>query len=721
MQGRLSLVFGVSCVLFVVLIARLMYIEYKDGKRYEKIVLSQLEYDSTTLPYKRGDIEDSKGTVLATSVDVYNVILDAKVLNANEDKIDSTIQAVTDCFPEIEADKIRKTLSDHPKSQYTILAKKVSYQEMADFLTRKEDEDHKGTITGIWFEKEYERIYPYNSLAAALIGFVSSGNNGVLGLENQYNDTLNGVNGRSYGYLNDDSDLEQTVIEPENGKTLITSIDTNIQSIVENEIKAFNKAYSSDGKRGSLNTAVLVMNPNNGEIYAMATYPTFDLNNPRDLSVLFTPEEMDTIDADAQMDALNGLWQNFTVTHTYEPGSTFKPFTVATGLETGTLTGEETFVCDGLERISGFEIHCVNRNGHGIETVAGSLMDSCNDALMQMSYRIGGDNFATYQRLFGFGQKTNVDVPGEARTDTLIYSQADLGKTVNLATNSFGQNFNTTMIQLASAFSSLINGGNLYQPHVVKKIQDDAGNVIRDVTPVVEKKTISADVSKQMKEYLEMVVEEGTGKTAGVLGYDIGGKTGTAQKVPRSAGNYLVSFIGYVPQDSPQLLIYCVVDTPNTPDQAHSSYAQCIVHNVLVQILPYLNIPTIEESEDSKKNAAILDYVTMQPTTNEMSTFMHSSVVVEDEYGEVGVGAAPGEGTETEDVPAAEQPTTEPNPAEGQTTETPAEPPAEQPPEEQPPTEQPPAEQPPEQPPAEQPTEDGAGDTTDTQEEETAQ
>ncbi len=600
--------FGVICVLFVVLIGRLMYIEYTSGDKYEKIVLSQLEYDSTIIPYKRGDIVDSNGTVLATSVDVYNVILDAKVLNQNEDKIDSTVSYVTKCFPEIDETVMRTALKEKSDSQYIVLAKKVSYEEMAAFEEYEDDEDIGKTISGIWFEKEYDRVYPYSTYASSLVGFVSSGNNGVLGLENEYNETLNGVNGRSYGYLNSDNDLEQTVIDPENGKNIITSIDMNIQSIAENEVLAFNAAYADEENDGSLNTAVLIMNPQNGEVYAMVSYPTFDLNNPRDLSALYTEEELAAMDTDTQLDVLNGLWQNYCVSSTYEPGSTFKPFTVSMGLESGLLTGDETFMCDGVENISGYEIHCVNRSGHGLETIAGALMDSCNDALMQMSYIIGGSNFYYYQRLFGFGQKTNIDLPGEARTDSLLYSEDDLGKTINLATNSFGQNFNTTMIQLASSFSALVNGGNLYQPHVVTQIEDEAGNILNEINPVVEKEIISSEVSNQIKEYLRQVVSDGTGKTAGVYGYDLGGKTGTAQKLPRGDGNYLVSFIGYAPQDEPEVLIYCIVDQPNVEDQAHSVYAQQIVHNILVQILPYLNISTIEEPEDSTVSGELIPY-----------------------------------------------------------------------------------------------------------------
>ncbi len=616
MVRRLGIVFAGITVLFVVLIGRLMYIEHTSGSRYEKIVLSQLEYDSSTIPYKRGDIVDSKGTVLATSVDVYNVILDARLLNGDEDNREFTIKSVSESFDEIEESDVRKALEERPDSQYIVLAKKVPYEEMSAFsekahetvkITDDEGKEVSRKITGIWFEKEYDRVYPYGKLAASLIGFVSSGNNGVLGLENQYNDTLNGINGRSYGYLNTDNDLEKTVVEPENGKTIVTTIDTNIQSIVTKEILKWNKEFASDGSLGSKNTACMVMDPSTGKILAMANYPTFDLDDPKDLSKIYSQEQLDEMSPDEELEALNRLWQNFCVTSTYEPGSTAKPFTIACGLETGTLNGDEVYLCNGYEEISGHTIKCVNKNGHGMETVEKALMDSCNDALMQMSYSIGGDNFAKYQEIFGFGEKTNIDLPGEARTDTLIFKKDDM-TTINLATNSFGQNFNTTMVQLGSAFASLVNGGKLYQPYVVERVQDDAGNVIYNREPVVEKLTVSKETSEQMKKYLRAVVKDGTGSIAGVRGYDLGGKTGTAEKQPRAEKNYLVSFIGYAPQDDPKVLIYTIIDTPNTPDQPHSSYAQTITHNILLQILPYLNIETVKEPKDSTANADRLPY-----------------------------------------------------------------------------------------------------------------
>ena len=597
MHNKLYIVFGVLCILFVALIFRLMYIEYTSGEKYEKIVLSQQEYDSTIIPYKRGDIVDSKGTVLATSVDVYNVILDSKVLHANEEKISSTIAYLTQCFPEITADQVNQEITDNPDREYTVLAKHVSYEEKAAFEALMNGEDTKDQIAGIWFEKEYTRTYPYNSLASAMIGFANA-TTGVIGLENQYNDTLNGTNGRSYGYLNADSNLEQTVIEPENGYSLVATIDTNIQSIVESAILQANEEMKQETEgqaTGSNNTAVLVMDPQNGDVLAMASYPNFDLNNPKDLSAYFTEEELAGMSDEDKMNQLNKLWQNYTISNTFEPGSTFKPFTEAMGLDSGSLRGDETYICDGSEWVSGHEIHCVNRSGHGTEDLRGALRDSCNDALMQMVRAIGPANFAKYSREYGFGQKTGIDLPGEASTASLIFSEGQLARTEsNLAVSSFGQGFNVTMIQLASSFCSLINGGNIYQPHVVKKIVDGSGNTVQEISPVVTKETVSQEVSDTLRDYMYTVVSEGTGAKAAVEGYAIGGKTGTAEKVPRGSGNYVVSFIGFAPVDDPQVVVYVVVDEPHVADQSHCSQSSYIAKNIFSQILPYMNIERMD-------------------------------------------------------------------------------------------------------------------------------
>jgi len=602
MQKKLVVLFVIIALLLLGLIVRLMYIEHTSGKKYEKKVLSQQKYDSTVIPYQRGNITDCKGTILATSVDVYNVILDCKVLNSDSADIDPTIDALITCFPQLNETDLRNLITDKPKSQYNVLAKKLSYEEIWAFedmqAAEKEasdkksgDAEKKGKINGVWFEKEYQREYPYGSLASAVVGFTTSGNLGMNGVENSYNSVLNGTNGREYGYLNSDSNFEKTVIDAQNGNDVTLTIDANIQKIVEDKIAAFEEEYRDAAREGagSKHVGVIVMNPQNAEVLAMANYPNYDSSNPRDLSAYYTQEEIDAMDDDAELDALNQLWSNFCITYTYEPGSTVKPFTVACGLDTGTLDPNRTFICDGYETISGHDIHCVNTNGHGLETVEDALKNSCNDALMQMSYDIGPENFSKYQQIFGFGTKTNIDLPGEARTDSLIYTEDQLS-TINLATNSFGQNFNVTMIQVASAFCSIINGGNYYQPHVVKKITDENGNVIQEDNGTLLKKTVSSSTSELLKQYLYATVSDGTGKYAKVPGYSMGGKTGTAQKLPRGQGNYLVSFIGFAPVDNPQLLVYVVVDEPNAEEEFHSTFAQEIAKGIFEETLPYLNI-----------------------------------------------------------------------------------------------------------------------------------
>lgn len=606
MKMKLMVLFSLLVFCLLGLIGRLMYIEYTSGEAYTKKVLSLQSYDSVTLPFQRGEIVDAKGTVLATSVAVYNVILDCSVMTSDEDYIEPTINALVECFPDLDKETLEGYAKDKKDSRYIILEKKLPYDQIQPFVEKQDAVDDDGDkinpfIKGVWFETEYQREYPFDNLASSLIGFTSAGNVGTTGLENYYSDTLNGVNGREYGYLNSDNDFEKNIVSPQDGDTLVTSIDANVQSIVESKIKEFSETYKDNAREGdgAEDIAVIIMNPNTGEIVAMADYPTFDLNNPRDLSFMYSEDELADISDEDQMNILNELWQNYCVTATYEPGSVQKPFTVACGLETGTLTTDMTFFCDGGENIADYRIRCVNRSGHGLETVEKSLMDSCNDALMQMSYLIGPENFLEYQSVFGFGQKTGVDLPGEANTSTLVFD-LDTIKTIDLATNSFGQNYNCTMVQMASAFSSLINGGNYYQPHVVTKITDSKGNTVSNIDSLLMKKTVSESTSDILKSYLRSVVSDGTGGTAKVDGYSMGGKTGTAQMYDeethlRKKGCYLVSFIGYVPYDNPQLVIYCVVNQPNTEDQAHSYYAQNIVREILEEVLPYMNIYPNEE------------------------------------------------------------------------------------------------------------------------------
>lgn len=603
MKKKLLLLFGIITCAFVGLVFRLMYIEYTSGDTYTKKVLSLQSYDSVKLPFQRGNIVDKNGTILATSVAVYNVILDCSVMTSKDEYVEPTINALTQCFSDLDRNKLEDYAQNSKDNKYIVLKEKLSYDDIQPFVEMQDAVDDSGNkvnpnIKGVWFETEYQRKYPLSTLASATVGFVSDGNVGTVGLEKYYDSTLNGVDGREYGYLNSDNAIEKTVIPAENGKNLYCSIDANVQTIVENKIKEFADTYKNNARTGdgAEEIAVVMMNPNTGEIIAMADYPTFDSNDPRNLSSF--DQTGDMLD-DGKMDLLNKLWQNYCVTATYEPGSVQKPFTVAAGLETGTLTTDMTFFCDGYEMFGNEKVRCVNRDGHGLETIEAALMDSCNDALMQMSYKIGAENFLDYQAVFGFGQKTGIDLPGEANTASLMYTLDNI-KPVDLATNSFGQNYNCTMIQMVSAFSSLINGGNYYKPHIVTKITDDSGNTVENIEPTLLKKTVSQSTSDTLRNYLYNVVTNGTAKTAKVDGYSMGGKTGTAQMYDdethlRKKGAYLVSFMGFVPYDDPQLVIYTVINQPNVEDEAHSSYAQNITREILKEVLPYMNVYPDEE------------------------------------------------------------------------------------------------------------------------------
>ena len=533
------------------------------------------------------------------------MVLDCTVVNAKKENVDPTVEALVK-YLGLKEEDIRKELKENPDSRYSVLAKRLPYSKVKDLEAVIEDDSSKNKVKGIWLEKEYVRDYPYNTLASSLLGFTTSGNVGIGGIEDYYNETLNGTDGRSYGYLNSDSNFERTIKEAVNGQNVVSTIDANIQSIVEDKIMEFNDAYKDNYVKGNgaLHIGVILMDPNSGEVLAMANYPNFDCNNAWDLTPYYSQDEIDAMSEDETLDALNTIWNNFCISYTYEPGSTAKPFTVASGLETGSLKGNETYVCDGSEVVGGHTIHCVNRSGHGVETIKDALMDSCNDALMQMSYAIGPENFCKYQQVFNFGLKTNIDLPGEARTSDVIYHLSDMNATA-LATNAFGQNFNVTMIQLISAYSSIVNGGSYYQPHVVNKITDENGNTVKTIEPTLLKQTVSKETSETISSYLEATVSEGTAKTAKVDGYSMCGKTGTAQKLPRSERNYLVSFIGSVPAKDPKVVAYVVVDQPNSESQPHSTFAQNIAREILEEVLPYMNVYPDEELKGTNENLDI--------------------------------------------------------------------------------------------------------------------
>lgn len=604
MQKKLVLLFGAIVLAFVGLIGRVTYINATNGEKYTKIVLDQQQYNSRVIPFKRGDILDRNGTVVATSERVYNVILDAYVMLSKDDDEDrDTIiqvkEAVEKCFG-IEGSAIDEVVEEKPDSRYVILAKKVTYAQAQAFETLGDEvyEDENGkehkkypNISCIWLEEDYVRTYPYNTLASDVIGFTVSGNVGNAGIEAAYNSILNGTDGREYGYQDTDSSLERTVKSAVNGQMVVSTIDITLQSIVEKHILAFNEEHKNEARsgEGSTNTAVIIMNPNTGEILAEASYPNFDLNNPRDLTKYYSEESIEEMTDEVKLETMQKLWSNFCVSSTFEPGSTIKPFTMASALENGTLRGNEGYNCPGYKVVANRTIRCNNRSGHGFQTLSDGIANSCNVVLMDVAAAMGADEFRRYQEVFGFGQKTGIDLPGEAETAGLLHSLDNMGP-VELATDSFGQGFNATMTQMVAGFSSLINGGNYYEPHIVKQIRDENGNVVENINPVLLKKTISEETSDLLKRYMKQTMTDGTGRNAQVEGYSMGGKTGTAEKQPRGDGNYVLSYMGFAPVENPEVLVYVVIDEPNVETQANSRLVTDLARNIMEEAFPYLNI-----------------------------------------------------------------------------------------------------------------------------------
>ena len=600
-QKKLVVLFALILLAFVGLSIRLIWIYQKDGEKYKKQILSQQEYDSKTLPYKRGEILDANETKLAYSEKVYNLVVDARVINASkaENAIETTVSALGRYFG-VDTAAMREHITTNKENQYHVVLKALEYDKVAPFL---EEQQKNKSIVGIWFEEEYKRKYPYSTLASSVIGFTGSDNNGTFGLEEYYNSTLNGTNGREYGYLTEDSTLERTTIAAQNGHTIVTSLDVNIQNVVEKYIQQFNEAHRGEyrsGEDGSTNTGVVVMDPNTGNVLAMADYPNFDLNNPKDLTPFYSEEEIGAMTDEQMYECLNKIWRNYCISDTYEPGSVSKAMTIATGLDTGKLTGNESYYCEGVMEVSKHKIRCHKRIGHGMLNVSQCLEQSCNMGLIQMANVIGKDTLTRYLYNFNIGLKTNIDLAGEARTNTLVYNPENMVAS-DLAISSFGQGYVVNMIQMTSAFSSIINGGKYYEPHVVTEIRNEDGTTIEKIQPRVLKQTISATTSDKMKVYLANVCSLGTGTTAVPAGYLIGGKTGTAEKQPRGTGDYVVSFMGFAPADDPKVVVYVVIDEPNVEDQPHSSFAQELAQGIFTEILPYMNVFRTEDLTEEEK------------------------------------------------------------------------------------------------------------------------
>lgn len=582
-QRRILLVLGIMGAVLLFLIGRIAYWQIAKGTEYQNAIQDQ-GYNSTVgskIPFQRGTITDRNGVALAYSSKTYNVILDPKVIKSSATYMKYTKEALAKAFG--TTDEEFDTAMEQKNSNYYILYRKQPYEKIAEFKNLQTDvstEDHK-FIKGVWFETEYERTYPYGTAASHVIGFTNAGNVGCWGIEQEYNRYLNGTDGRVSGYYDVDLNLITNTWEAVPGDTVVSTIDLYTQQAVEKHVNAFLDQYTCN------NIGVLVMDATNGEIVAMVSNRSYDLNNPRDI-ILLDGKSADDVEMtdEERLNALNKMWRNFCVCDTYEPGSTFKCFTVAAALEEKIVSKDSHYKCDGITEVGGAKIRC---NATHVEvSLKESISKSCNSALIAIAEKEGAKLFYQYQTHFGFGEKTGIDLPGEAQGVMMKHTNySDL----ELATQSFGQGFNVTMVQIAAAYASLVNGGYYYQPHIVRQIMNADGATVYESDNLLVRKTVSADTSAFMQEATLLTVESGTARPAQTEGYKVGGKTGTAKKGIRDLNQFVVSFIGSVPYNNPKYIIYVVIDQIDDEKLYNSSHpATQLTSEILAEILPNLGV-----------------------------------------------------------------------------------------------------------------------------------
>lgn len=587
MKITIYVIFFALLALCIVLIGRLMYLNTVDGDKYAKAVLSKQAYSTRNLVSERGNIYDRNGRALTKNVKIYDLIIEpAVILTSDKDGkkhiyYEPSIDAICDVFGYDKAEL--KILIDKNKDSYrVVLAKNIGYEAVQAYRDYKSASKKHNLITGVNFEESYIRVYPYDSLASHVLGFTKSDGSGSYGLEQYYNEELTGTDGLSYGYYDAELNRKKVIQNPISGKDLYTTLDYNMQNVIEKKIAEFRETV------GCKNIGIILMNPNDGGIYGMASNQEYNLNDPRNLSAFYSEEELKNMSEEAKLAAIYAIWRNFCVSDTYEPGSTFKTITVASALEEDTVGTNATFNCTGNREVGGWTINCNKKYGHGEITLTQALMKSCNCALMDIAEKLGPDAFFKYQRMFGFGQKTGIDIVGES--SGIVIDRKNLNAT-ELATSSFGTTFNVTMIQMASAYASIINGGTYYRPHIVSEIKDESGATVTSYKAQAVKETVSKNTSEFIKKALYMTVEGGTATPAKVEGYIIGGKTGTAQKRPRDEKKYVVSFVGFAPVDDPQIMMYIVMDEIYSEElKSSSSSATKMCAAIFKEILPYIGI-----------------------------------------------------------------------------------------------------------------------------------
>lgn len=555
------IVFLAALLMIFGLIGRMIYLMVFDAEYYQKKA-EDLHERERKIKAARGEIIDTNGTVLATNRTVCTI----SVIHSQIKEPETVIKKLSKCLGMEEAE-VRKRVE------------KVSSMERIKTNVDKEtgDKIREMELAGVKVDEDFKRYYPYNELASKALGFTGGDNQGIIGLEVKYEDYLKGSNGRILT-TTDARGIElegvaEDRVEPVAGKTLQISMDYNIQMYAQQMAEKVMAEKQAD------KVAILLMNPQNGEILAMVNVPEFNLNEPFALN-----QEPET--SEESKEALNQMWRNGCINDTYEPGSTFKIITASACLEEGVVSLSDTFSCPGYRIVEDRKIRCHKVGGHGAETFVQGIQNSCNPVFIDIGLRLGAGRFCDYFEQFGLLGKTGVDLPGEAAT--IMHKEENIGQ-VELATMSFGQSFQVTPIQMAATVSALINGGKRVTPHFGVRVLDKDKEMVRELKYDDGKQIVSEETSRTMQALLESVVSEGSGKNAKIEGYHIGGKTATSQTLPRSANKYISSFIGFAPADNPQILGMCVIYNPQGVYYG-GTIAAPVIRDIFDNIFPYLGI-----------------------------------------------------------------------------------------------------------------------------------
>lgn len=551
-------------ILAIYVLSRLVYIMIFQSEKYQAKA-DELHDREREIKAPRGEIVDRNGVVIATNKTVCTVsVIYSQV--TDKEKVIEVLSRELDMSEE----KIRKSVE------------KISVREKIKSNVEKEvgDKIRNYNLDGVKVDEDYKRYYPYDTMASKVLGFTGADNQGIVGLEVEYEEYLEGTKGKILTFTDAKGvelpELAEGRVEGIVGNTLHTSLDVNIQKYAE---QAANKALE---KKQAKYVSIIVMNPKNGEIYAMVNVPEFNLNTPFELNY----ETDVSKDSDEYQKLLNKMWRNQCINDTYEPGSTFKIVTATAGLETKVVDVNSVFSCPGFKIVEDRRIRCHKTTGHGTENFVQATMNSCNPVFIEVGLRIGAERYFDYMKRLGLLRKTGVDLPGEA--GTIIHKIENVGL-VELATMSFGQSFQITPLQLLTAASAVINGGNLVTPHFGMYASDSDNNVVKTFDYNISESVINKETSETMKYILEQVVAEGGGKKGQVEGYRIGGKTATSQKLPRGSGKYIASFIGFAPADDPEVIAMCIIDEP-VGIYYGGTIAAPVIQELYENILPYLNI-----------------------------------------------------------------------------------------------------------------------------------